>query len=96
MPFQLIEKGYENWRVELKFIHHHISGDKTGTSKWKWADTFISMDDTNRRLYLKYQNTKNDKLREWVEMDAAPAGVWLEERRLTDENYRTFKSDDWD
>ena len=54
------------------------------------------MDDTNRRLYLKYQNTKNDKLREWVEMDAAPAGVWLEERRLTDENYRTFKSDDWD
>jgi hypothetical protein len=96
MPFQLIERGYENWRVELKFIHHHITGDRTGTPKWRWADTYINMEDTNRRLYLKYQNTKQSKMREWVEMDGAPAGNWLKERGLTDENYRTFKSDDWD
>ncbi|MBC8428463.1 hypothetical protein H8D04_01125 [bacterium] len=96
LPFQLIELGYENWRVELKFIHHHISGDRTGTPKWKWADSYINMEDTNRRLYLKYQNTRNDKMREWIEMDGVKAGTWLKERRLTDENYRTFKSDDWD
>jgi len=54
------------------------------------------MEDTNRRLYLKYQNTENSKLKEWVEMDGAPAGTWLKERDLTDKDYRTFRSDDWD
>jgi|TARA_R100000008_G_C3586115_1_gene172431 hypothetical protein len=96
MPFQLIEKGYENWRVELQYTHHHITGDRIGTPKWKWAEGHINMEDTNRRLYLKYQNTKNSKLKEWVEMDGAPAGTWLKERDLTDKDYRTFRSDDWD
>ena len=35
---QLLDYGYDNWRTEIKFTHHHIGGDRTGTPKWKHAD----------------------------------------------------------
>ena len=94
IPIQLIERGYENWRVELKFIHHHISGHRSGTPKWKWSEISINMKDTGRRLYLKWKHSVNLKIQDWVKMDLIEEMNWLRLNNKENENYRTFKSDD--
>ena len=66
---QLLDLGYENWRTELTYTHHHTPGDKSGTPKWEHADIPIDMKKGDCQIYLKYNGCGNDKIQEWVDMD---------------------------
>lgn len=88
---QLLELGYENWRTELSYTHHHIGGDKTGTPKWKHADIPINMKRGDCQIYLKYNNCGNEKIQEWVDMDTTKARDWLISIDRDKENYMNFE-----
>ena len=88
---QLIELGYENWRIELENIHHHIGGDRTGTPKWKHADVRIDMKRGDCQIYLKWNGCGNEKIQEWVDMDTHKAKDWLMSKGRDTEDYRTFE-----
>ena len=88
---QLIELGYENWRVELENIHHHTPGDRTGTPKWKHADVRIDMKRGDCQIYLKWNGCGNEKIQEWVDTDTIKAKDWLMSRGRDTEDYRTFE-----
>ena len=89
--FQLIELGYENWRIELKNTHHHTPGDKTGTPKWKHADTYVDMKQGDCQIYLKWNNCGNKKIQEWVDMDTTKAKDWLISVCRDKEDYKNFE-----
>ena len=65
----LSDLGYENWRTELGYEHYHITGDKTGTDKWKYAEMEVDMKKCNADLYLKWKDTTNPKIKEWLLLD---------------------------
>jgi len=88
---QLLELGYENWRTELEYVHHHIGGDRTGTPKWKHADVPIHMKRADCQIYLKYNECGNEKIQEWVDMDTIKARDWLISNGRDKEDYRTFE-----
>jgi len=88
---QLLELGYENWRTEIKFIHHHTPGSKTGTPKWKHADIPIDMKRGDCQIYLKYNGCGNKKIQEWVDMDTVKARNWLISVGRDKEDYRNFE-----
>jgi hypothetical protein len=91
LNLQMLELNYENWRTELNYTHHHTPGSKTGTPKWKYADTFIDMKEGDCQIYLKYNNYPNKKIQEWVDMDTIKAAGWLIENKRNKESYKTFK-----
>ena len=88
---QLIELGYENWRVELENIHHHTPGDRSGTPKWKHADVRIDMKRGDCQIYLKWNGCGNEKIQEWVDTDTIKAKDWLVSRGRDKEDYKTFQ-----
>ena len=88
---QLLELGYENWRTEIKFVHHHTPGDRTGTPKWEHADVPINMERGNCQIYLKYDGCGNEKIQEWVDMDTTQAKDWLISQGRENEDYRSFE-----
>jgi len=88
---QLIELGYENWRLELENIHHHTPGDKTGTPKWKHADVSVDMKQGDCQIYLKWNDCGNEKIQEWVDMDTVKARDWLISHGRNKENYKEFE-----
>jgi len=67
---QISDLGFENWRMELDYSHYHISGDRTGTNKWKYAEIDIDMPKANRILANKWKNSKNKKIQKWLEYDS--------------------------
>lgn len=91
LNFQMIENGYENWRTELEYTHHHTPGSKTGTPKWQHADVYIDMEEDNCKIHLKYNNCGIPKLQEWVDMDTQTAGNWLIQQGRDKEDYKEFK-----
>ena len=88
---QLLELGYENWRTDLQFTHHHIGGDRTGTPKWKHADVPIHMKRGDCQIYLKYNGCGNKKIQEWVDMDTVNARDWLISMGRDKEDYKNFE-----
>ncbi len=88
---QLIELGYENWRTELEYVHHHIGGDRTGTPKWKHADVPIHMKRGDCQIYLKYNGCGIEKIQDWVNMDTIKARDWLISKGRDKEDYQTFE-----
>ena len=91
LNLQMLEHGYENWRTELDYDHHHTPGSKTGTPKWKHADVFVDMKEGDCKIYLKYNGFGNEKIQEWVDMDTQVAAQWLKEHNRDRESYTTFK-----
>ena len=87
LNLQMLEHGYENWRTELDYDHHHTPGSKTGTPKWKHADVFVDMKEGDCKIYLKYNGFGNEKIQEWVDMDTQG----LKEHNRDGESYTTFK-----
>lgn len=88
---QLLDLGYENWRTELTYTHHHTPGDKSGTPKWEHADIPIDMKKGDCQIYLKYNGCGNDKIQEWVDMDTNKARDWLISVGRDKEDYRSFE-----
>ena len=88
---QLIDSGYDNWRTEIKFKHYHTPGSKTGTPKWKYADTYIDMQEDNFKLWLKFKDNLNPKIKEFVDMDLHPHGEKLKSLNRHNEDYKSFK-----
>jgi len=91
LNLQMIENGYENWRTELEYNHYHTPGSKTGTAKWKHADTYIDMQEDNFKLWLKYKDNSNQKIKEFVDMDLAPHGQELKKLNMDNIDYKKFK-----
>jgi glycosyltransferase involved in cell wall biosynthesis len=88
---QMLEHGYSNWRTEINFTHYHTPGSKTGTPKWEHADTYIDMQEDNFKLWLKYKDTTNKKIREFVDMDLSIHGKELQQIGKHTEDYKSFK-----
>ena len=91
LNLQMLENGYENWRTELNFTHHHIGGDRTGTPKWEHADVPIHMKRGDCQIYLKYNECGIEKIQDWVNMDTIKARDWLISKGRDKEDYRTFE-----
>ena len=91
LNLQMLENGYENWRTELKYTHHHTPGSKTGTPKWEYADVPIDMKEGDCKIHLKYNGCENTKIQEWIDMDTQVAAKWLRENNRDKESYKTFK-----
>jgi hypothetical protein len=89
---QLLALKYENWRTELTYTHHHTPGSKTGTPKWRYADTYVDMDVGDCQIYLKYNNSGNDKIQAWVDSDTVRATNWLIRNNRQNEDYKKFKT----
>ena len=88
---QLLDYGYENWRTELEYIHHHTPGDRTGTPKWKYADVPVHMKKGDCQIHLKYNGCGNPKIQEWVDMDTVKSRDWLISQNRDKEDYRSFE-----
>jgi glycosyltransferase involved in cell wall biosynthesis len=88
---QLLDYGYDNWRTEIEFKHHHTPGDRTGTPKWKYADVPVHMKRGDCQIYLKYNGCDNSKIQEWVDMDTTVARDWLISQNRDKEDYRSFE-----
>ena len=91
LNFQMLEHGFENWRTELEYTHHHTPGSKTGTPKWKHADVYIDMEEDNCKIHLKYNGFANSKIQEWIDMDTVKARDWLISQNRGNEDYKSFK-----
>jgi glycosyltransferase involved in cell wall biosynthesis len=91
LNLQMLENGYENWRTELNYTHHHTPGSKTGTAKWAYADVPVDMKEGDCKIYLKYNGYGNPKIQEWVDIDTQVAAKWLKENNRDKESYKTFK-----
>ena len=91
LNLQMLELGFENWRTELEYTHHHTPGSKTGTPKWKYADTHVDMKEGDCKIFLKYDGFGNSKIQEWIDMDTLAAKEWLTSVNRHTEDYKQFR-----
>ena len=91
LNLQMLEHGFENWRTELTYTHHHTPGSKTGTPKWKYADVFVDMKEDDCKIHLKYNGFGNAKIQEWINMDTQAAAQWLQDNNCSKEAYSKFR-----